>query len=98
MRDGGIDVGLLFTSDAAMLNPDFVELRDDRGLQPAENITPLIRNEVLERWGDDVVASIDAVSARLTTVRLRLLNAEVGGDTTRVPAIAAAWLTEQGLT
>ncbi len=98
LRDGGIDIGLLFTSDAAMLSGDFVELRDDRGLQPAENITPLVRNEVLERWGDDVVASIDAVSARLTTVRLRLLNAEVAGDTTRVAAIAAAWLTEQGLT
>lgn len=98
LRDGGIDVGVLFTSDAAMLSPDFVELRDDRGLQPAENVTPLVRNEVLDRWGDDVVESIDAVSARLTTVRLRLLNAEVGGDTTRVPAIAAAWLTEQGLT
>jgi osmoprotectant transport system substrate-binding protein len=98
LRDGGIDMGLVFTSDAVMLSGDFVELRDDRGLQPAENITPLVRNEVLERWGDDVASSIDAVSARLTTVRLRLLNAEVDGDTTKVPTIAAAWLAEQGLT
>jgi osmoprotectant transport system substrate-binding protein len=97
LRDGGIDMGLMFTSDAAMLSADFVELRDDRGLQPAENITPLVRNEVLDRWGDDVADSVDAVSARLTTAELRQLNAEVGGDTASVAAIATAWLTEQGL-
>ncbi|MGD9701020.1 MAG: glycine betaine ABC transporter substrate-binding protein [Acidimicrobiia bacterium] len=97
LRDGGIDVGLLFTSDAAMLGADFVELRDDLGLQPSENITPLVRTEVLARWGD-VAGTIDAVSAELTTPRLRLLNAEVGGDITRVEEIAARWLTEQELT
>jgi osmoprotectant transport system substrate-binding protein len=97
LRDGGIDMGLLFTSDAAMLSADFVELRDDRGLQPAENITPLVRDEVLDRWGDDVADTVDAVSVRLTTLTLRQLNAEVGGDTARVAAVATAWLTEQGL-
>jgi osmoprotectant transport system substrate-binding protein len=97
LRDGGIDMGLMFTSDAAMLSADFVELRDDRGLQPAENITPLVRNEVLDRWGDDVADSIDAVSARLTTLSLRRLNAEVGRATAGVAEIATAWLTEQGL-
>jgi osmoprotectant transport system substrate-binding protein len=97
LRDGGIDVGLMFTSDAAMLSGDFVELRDDRGLQPAENITPLIRDEVLDRWGDDVVDPVDAVSVRLTTAALRQLNAEVGDDTARVAAVASVWLTEQEL-
>jgi osmoprotectant transport system substrate-binding protein len=80
-----------------MLSADLVELRDDRGLQPAENITPLVRNEVLDRWGDDVADSIDAVSARLTTLSLRRLNAEVGRATAGVAEIATAWLTEQGL-
>jgi osmoprotectant transport system substrate-binding protein len=97
LRDGGIDMGLMFTSDAAMLSADFVELRDDRGLQPAENITPLVRNEVLDRWGDDVADPVDAVSALLTTAQLRQLNAEVGGNTASVATIATAWLAEQGL-
>ena len=30
---------------------DLVELADDRGLQPAENVTPLVRAEVVDRWG-----------------------------------------------
>jgi glycine betaine/choline ABC-type transport system substrate-binding protein len=51
----------------------------------------------LDRWGDDVADSIDAVSARLTTLSLRRLNAEVGRATAGVAEIATAWLTEQGL-
>ena len=97
LRDGGIDVGLMFTSDAAMLSADFVELRDDRGLQPAENITPLVREETIDRWGDAFVDAVDAVSERLTTTGLRQLNADVAGDTARVAAVATAWLEAQGL-
>jgi osmoprotectant transport system substrate-binding protein len=98
LRDGGIDLGLMFTSDAAMLSADLVELRDDRDLQPAENITPLVREEVLERWGDRLHEAVDAVSARLTTEGLRRLNAEVDGDTTRVADVATAWLEAQDVT
>ena len=48
-----IDVALLFTTDPAIGGRDLVELEDDRDLQPAENVTPLVRDEVVERWGDD---------------------------------------------
>ncbi len=51
-------------TDPAIGELDLVELADDRGLQPAENITPLVRAEVVDRWGDGVVAVIDAASAR----------------------------------
>jgi osmoprotectant transport system substrate-binding protein len=88
----------MFTSDAAMLSTDFVELFDDRELQPAENVTPLVRDELLSRWGERIVRAVDAVSARLTTEGLRQLNAEVAGDTARVAAVATAWLNAQGVT
>ncbi len=48
-----IDVALLFTTDPAIDTDDLVELADDRHLQPAENVTPLVRTEVVDRWGDD---------------------------------------------
>ena len=43
LRNGYVDVAQLFTSDPALADGDLVELRDDRGLQPAENVTPLVR-------------------------------------------------------
>ncbi len=52
LLSGDIDVGLLFTSDGAIRTNHFVLLEDDRHLQPAENITPVLRPEVLERFGD----------------------------------------------
>ena len=70
---------------------DLVELADDRGLQPAENITPLVPREVVERWGDGVVDVIDAMSARLTTADgPRAQRAPPAKPDADVAAVAAA--------
>ena len=50
---GDVDVALLFTTDPAITQKGLVELVDDRHLQPAENITPLVRTEVVEPVGDE---------------------------------------------
>ena len=98
LGDGYVDVALLFSTDPELV--DYVELTDDRHLQPAENITPLVHAAVVERWGDDVVAAINAVSDELDTDSLRQLNtvdaATPGADD--VAAIAADWLRAEGLT
>ena len=52
LEQGAIDVGLLFTTDPALATGDLVALEDDQGLQPAENVTPLVRTEVVDRWGE----------------------------------------------
>jgi osmoprotectant transport system substrate-binding protein len=97
LDDGYVDVAVLFSTDPELV--DYVELIDDRHLQPAENITPLVRTEIVERWGGEVVAPINAVSHELDTEALRQLNtvdaATPGaGD---VATIAADWLQAQGL-
>ena len=92
-ESGGIDVALLFSTDPTITDDHFVVLQDDRGLQGAENITPIVRAEVLERW-PTMAEAIDAVSRRLTTDDLRELNAELASGTTNVAAIAATWLKE----
>lgn len=96
VRRGTVDVGVLFTSDGSLAEHDLVLLADDRGLQPAENITPVVRRDVLTRSGPGLARVLDAVSARLTTAGLRTLNSLVRSG---VPAdvVAARWLAEQGL-
>lgn len=91
-----VDVALLFSTDPAVVSGEVVELVDDRNLQPAENVTPLVRTEVIDRWGDDVVPRLDAVSERLTTAMLRDLNAEVAGGR-EAGAVAGDWLSREGL-
>lgn len=96
LRSGTVDVALLFTTDAAIDRYDFVLLYDDLGLQPAENVTPVVREEVVQEHGDAFVRLVDSVSALLTTGDLRELNARLAeGETPR--EVAAAWLAEHGL-
>jgi osmoprotectant transport system substrate-binding protein len=96
LRSGTVDVALLFTTDAAIDRYDFVLLYDDLGLQPAENVTPVVREEVVEQHGDAFVHLVDSVSALLTTGDLRELNARVAeGQAPR--EVAAAWLAEHGV-
>jgi osmoprotectant transport system substrate-binding protein len=91
LKDGYVDVALLFTTDPSIERDHLVELADDRGLQPAENVVPLVRTEVVDRFGPELVSVVDAVSERLTTEELSDLNAKVDSGKTAA-AVAAAWL------
>lgn len=94
---GDADVGLLFTTDGYLAERDFVLLADDRGLQPAENIVPLVRREVIARWGQTLVDRIDALTTTLTTDALAEMNAEMGIEGESPAEVAADWLDDQDL-
>jgi len=84
-------------TDPAITADHLVVLADDRGLQPAENVVPLVRQDVVARYGPRLLAVLDAVSARLTTGSLRALDAraELCGQDPRL--VAESWLRTQGL-
>jgi len=92
-----IDVGLLFTSDAAIAVKGFVLLEDDKKLQLADNVAPVVRNDLLERGGDEFRRLVNSVSAKLTTKELTDLNKEVGVERKEPRDVARAWLMRQGL-
>jgi osmoprotectant transport system substrate-binding protein len=92
LEAGYIGAALLFTTDPDIPARHLVVLADDRGLQPAENITPLVRRDVIVRYGPSLVAVLNRVSALLDTGTLRALNArvELAGQNPRL--VAASWL------
>jgi osmoprotectant transport system substrate-binding protein len=96
LQNGYVDVALLFTTDPRLIGGDLVELTDDRQLQPAENVTPIVRHELLDRRGREFELLVNQVSGQMTTAGLRQLNARVaaGIDVSRV---AQEWLASQGL-
>lgn len=95
LRRGEIDVGLMFSTASELEADDLVELVDDRRLQPAENVLPVVRIDSIDRWGPGMAAALDELSAELTTADLRELNARVaGGDPIEV--VATDWLTSHG--
>ena len=97
LEEGVVDVAVLTTTDGNLATGDLVLLADDRHLQPAENIVPVVRAEALARYGSRLTGAVNAVSARLTSAALLFLNwrIEVAGDS--VQAEARAWLERQGI-
>ena len=74
-----------------------VVLADDRGLQPAENITPLLRRDVIARYGPNLVAVLNRVSALLDTGTLRALDARIELARQNPRLVAGSWLRAHGL-
>jgi osmoprotectant transport system substrate-binding protein len=97
LRSGAVDVAIVFTSDGVAERDGLVILEDDRHLQPAENVTPVVLTETLRRVGASLTAAMNAVSAALTTEELRAMNAEVAVDGRSPAAVAADWLRREGL-
>ena len=81
----------MFTSSAALEDGDLRELTDDRHLEPAEHIVPVLRPEVLRRFGNGVAGALASVTATLRTEDLRRMNAEVL-DGRSIGDVAAAWV------
>ena len=94
---GQIDVGLLFSTDPSITAQHLVVLADDRSLQPAENITPLVSRQATARYGPRLLATLDAVSARLSTDTLRSLDARVELLGQDPASVADSWVRAQGL-
>ena len=51
LEGGNVAVALLFSTDPSISARHLVVLADDRGLQPAENVTPLVRRDAVDRYG-----------------------------------------------
>ncbi|WKZ83046.1 MAG: ABC transporter substrate-binding protein [Acidimicrobiia bacterium] len=95
--DGGeIDVALLFTSDGVIAARGFVLLEDDKLLQPSENVVPVLRQEIVEAYGSELTALLDAVSAKITTDALSELNKRYGIDAADPEDLAREWLEANG--
>ena len=96
LEQSQVDVALMFSTEPALVNAGLVALADDRALQPAENVTPLVHRDAVKRWGPDFVDVVNRVSAALTTEDLRALNAQVAAG---IPTetVAAGWLRKAGI-
>lgn len=94
---GDVDVALLFETDPDIEGHDLVVLRDDRHLQPAENIVPVLRAAVLDEHGDQVIDVLNDVSAEITTGELSELNSLIDDQSVAPVDVANRWLDREGI-
>ncbi|HET7846353.1 MAG TPA: ABC transporter substrate-binding protein [Acidimicrobiia bacterium] len=96
LEGGEIDVALLFSTQGIIAEKGWVSLEDDQGLNPAENLVPAIRTEVVDAYGDDLVALLESYSEALTTEDLTELNKRADLDQEDPALLAEEWLTSFG--
>jgi osmoprotectant transport system substrate-binding protein len=88
---GHIHVGLLETTDARLAVAPVMLLVDDLGLQPRENVVPMVRAQVADRFGPRLVDALDETSSLLTTGDLVQLNSSVELDGLTPEEAARRW-------
>jgi osmoprotectant transport system substrate-binding protein len=93
LKDGSIQVGLLFTG-SSVIDPNFVLLKDDKGLQPADDAIAVWRTSVDSTTLDDVIKAVDS---KLDTAAYNEMALKIFNDKQDPSAVAKDWLTQNGL-
>src|SRR5437667_7237424 len=88
-KNGTIDVGLVFSSDGDLNDLGLVVLQDDKHLEAADNVVPILRQKVAT---DEVKNLLDKIDAALTTPDLVDMNSQASTQHKDPDAIAKAYL------
>jgi osmoprotectant transport system substrate-binding protein len=94
LKNGQIDAADIFTTDPSIETNGFVVLTDPKNLYAAQNVLPLINTA---KATDGVKATLNAVSAKLTTDDLISMNEKVINEQQDPAAVAKDWLSGAGL-
>jgi len=94
---GAIDVARVCTTQAQIAQYNLVVLEDDQGLNPAQNLAPVMTQELVDAGGGLLESTLNAVSDELTSEGLTELNLLVSVDLQDLEDVAHAWLEDHGL-
>ncbi len=91
---GRVDVALLCSTQSIIAEKGWVVLEDDKDLQQADNIAPVIRRDVVNQ---EITNLLNAVSARLNTQNIIGLNKRVEIDKQDAADVAREFLEQNQL-
>ncbi len=96
LRAGRLTAGSVFTTDGELAADDVRLLTDPRGLFGAQNVAPLVSDDVLAEFGRALEVPLNRVSAALTTEAMQRMNAKASAGADPA-AVARAFLRSEGL-
>jgi osmoprotectant transport system substrate-binding protein len=97
LNNEAIDVAQVCTTQPDIVTFNFVLLEDDMGLQPAQNMVPVATAELVEAAPDDFEATLNAVTAELTTEVLTQLGVSVVTNQEDYADVARQFLEDHDL-
>ena len=94
LKDGSINLGLVFSSSSAIQANDLVVLEDDKNLQTVDNIVAVVNTESLTT---EIEEALNAVADALTTEKLIDLNGKVELERGKPEQVAEDFVQAEGL-
>jgi len=88
-KNGSIQIGLVFTTDADLKALGLVVLDDDKHMTAADNVLPIIRSAAAS---DEVKTVLNNIDTKLTTADLISMVDQVANQHMDASAVATAWL------
>ncbi len=96
LKDGNVDVGLVFATDGRIPAFGFEVLKDTKNYFPAYAITPTVNKETLDA-NPDLAGYLNKLSGFFDDTTMSALNAEVDVDKKSVNEVASEFLKKNGL-
>nr|WP_126468254.1 glycine betaine ABC transporter substrate-binding protein [Pragia fontium] len=96
IRDGFVDVGLIYATDGRVKGFDLLVLKDDKGFFPSYAVTPTVRADVLKST-PGLAEALNTLSRLLNNDVISELNAKVDIEHQSAELVAAQFLKDNGL-
>jgi osmoprotectant transport system substrate-binding protein len=98
LKAGTIDLGELCSTQPDIIVNGFVLLQDDKQTQPADNISPLVRNDFLAKTDKAAFEKLlNDLSAKIDTPTLADMYKQVTVDKKDIKEVVSTFLKAQGL-
>jgi len=98
LKSKTIDLGELCSTQPDIIVNNFVLLQDDKQTQPADNISPLVRNDFLAKTDKTAFSKLlNDFSAKVDTATLADLYKQVSVDKKDIKDVVSTFLKAQGL-
>ncbi len=89
---GEIQIAQVPSTRPVIAERGLVPLTDELLVIPAENVVPIVRDEIIDEHGSEFTELINTISAQLTTEVLLALNANVEAGAASPQTMARRWL------
>jgi osmoprotectant transport system substrate-binding protein len=96
VKKGDVTMGETGTTDGTLAADGLVLLEDDKGIQPAQNLTPAVNADFLKA-NPDLEDIFNKLSAALTTDDLAQMNLKVDAERQKPEDVAQQFLQDKGL-
>lgn len=96
LKEGEVDVGLVFATDGRIAAFDFKVLKDDKNFFPNYALTPVVRQETLEA-NPKLRDLLNKMSSKLDSETMRTLNQRVDVKKQTIEAVAKDFLKSRDL-